>query len=222
MERNPSRGYTTTRVNPTRIDEGQDKEAATPRQTQTTRGLRSMLSTESLGNAARGPGRSLKADSTDIMQKTIRMNPPRSCLRILSDAIGPPDGDTTHRGLSEREGEQCNDKTRRKVIYSRLFRLTGRGSQYTTASSFSSFISMTSPTSGFGTAWRPCNARSCPSISRSHPRKILARSRTVLGARRLRTKHAERIPRIRILRLPPWEVSEDAPGVPKTVSPQTE
>lgn len=151
MERSPSQGYTATWVNPTRIHEGQEKEETTSRQTQLTRSLRSVLSTKSLGTAAQRPGRNIKSDNTDIAQGKIRINPPQSHLRIVFDATGPPDGDTPHLGLSEREAEQCDDKTKRKVIYPCLLRLTGRESLYTTASSYSTFVSMTPPASGFGT-----------------------------------------------------------------------
>lgn len=86
------------------------------------------------------------------------------------------------------------------VVYSRLLRLTDRGSLYTTAFSSSSLISIITLTSGFESARRPCNARCCPSSSGSHLKDIASMSRTVSGPWQLRTKHDERISRKRDLR----------------------
>lgn len=106
---------------------GQDKRATTPRQTKVTRSLRSILSVESSGTAGQGPGRSIEPDGTDVVQKTIRVSPLWSCVRLLFDATGPPNGDTPHRGPGKLKGKHCNDKTTRKATYSRLLRLTGSG-----------------------------------------------------------------------------------------------
>lgn len=155
MKRSTSRGYTAIWFISTRIDKGQNKKATTPWQTQVSRSLRSTLSAKSSGTAAQAHGRNIKSDGSDIVQKTTRMNTRQSCPRISSDAIGPPGSDTMHLGPSERKGKQCNEKTRRKVIHSRLLCLTGQESLYTAASSSSSFISSTSLTPDFRTAWPP-------------------------------------------------------------------
>lgn len=103
MKRNPSRSYITPRVSPARIDERQDKKTTIPRQTRVVRSTRHMLSTESLGTAAQKSGQSVESNGTDMVRKMTRMNPPWSCRRILSDATGPPDGETMHQSPSELE-----------------------------------------------------------------------------------------------------------------------
>lgn len=154
-----------------------------PRQTQMTRSPRSMLPAESLDTAAQNSGQKTKSDGTDIVQKTILTSPRRGCLLILCDAIRPPDNDTMYQGSSKRESGQCSNENRKNTICSRLVRLTGRRLLYTAASSSSVTILMTSPTSGFETAWRPYSTRYRPSNSRIQPSDILVRSRTVSGAR---------------------------------------
>lgn len=49
-------------------------------------------------------------------------------LTEFSDATWRPDINTTHEGPSRRESGVCSDETRRRIIYSRLLFLPGRGS----------------------------------------------------------------------------------------------
>lgn len=68
-----------------------------------TRSPRSMLLTESSGAAAQESGQNMKSGGTDIVQRTKRINPRRSCPRVFPDATGPPDGDIVHWGPDKRE-----------------------------------------------------------------------------------------------------------------------
>lgn len=176
MARNLSRGYTTPWVSPICIGEGSEKNAVLPQQTRMTQSPRSMLLTKLLGTTPQETRRIKKSGGSNIGQKTKLTSQPWSCVLIPSDTTGPPDDDTRYQGPSKRESGPYRDKDRKTTFFSRLFRLIGRGSLYTTATSSSSFISRNSPTSGIGTAWRPYNARSCPSNSWSHPNEVLATS----------------------------------------------
>lgn len=127
-----------------------------------------------------------------MVPKMISMRQPQSRPQTFSATTGPPDGDARQQRPSEQDSVQLSDKTKRRTIYSRLDRLTDGGSLCTTASLFSTIISIISSTFRFGNARRSCNARSCSSNSRTYPRDHLARSRTVPRALRLKTKHADR------------------------------
>lgn len=123
------------------------------------------------------------------------MNADGSCAPVSSGAFESLHSDTRHQDPSRRESEQHRHKNRKEVIYLDLLHLASWGSPYSIFSSSSFFIPTISPTFSFETAWRPCNARSRPSSPRSYRNEILAMSRPVLGARRLRTKHYELISR---------------------------
>lgn len=157
-----------------------------------------MLPIKQSTTSAREPERNLKSNCLNIVPKTTCVKPSRSCPQVLLASIQPRDGGTMHRDSSKRDGEQCKDRAEGQANYSRVLRLTDWGSLCTSASSFSFFISVTSPTSGLGTAWSPRNALSCPSGPQSNRRDISARSKNVLGAQQLRIKHVERISRTTI------------------------
>lgn len=94
-----------------------------------------MLSAKSLGTAEQESRRSTEVHGADIVQNSIGTNLPRSRLQLLFDATKPPGGETKHHCPAKREGGQCKEKLRRKVIHSRLRHLAGTGLDYTSASS---------------------------------------------------------------------------------------
>lgn len=75
-----------------------------------------MLSTESSGTGAQHSAQNVESDGTDKVQKKIRKKRLWGCLRILFDAIEPPDGDIMHPGPSKRGSGQCNGKTKEKLF----------------------------------------------------------------------------------------------------------
>lgn len=86
MTRNFSPGHTTPCDSLTRICNGREKKEVIPRQTQMTRSPQSILSIESQDTAAQESEQNTESDGTNILQKTIRVSPPRSCLLVSPEA----------------------------------------------------------------------------------------------------------------------------------------
>lgn len=89
----PPRRFTTTRVSPGRVRKETERKILLPCPTRAVQSARRMPLTESSGTAARGSGRSIDSRGTNKAQKTILMNPSRSCLVALSGTTGPLDDD---------------------------------------------------------------------------------------------------------------------------------
>lgn len=161
----------------------------------------------------RKTGQSRKSDSTNTVQNTTFTNSPWSCLLNSVDATGPPDCDPEYQGPSKQQNEQYRNKDEKTTIYLLLISLTGRDSSCASASSNAFFICRILPTLVSEPARRLCNAPSCASSSRDHPSDILglAGLRIVLGARRLKIKHAQQISLMKSSTLLPQKASKNAP-----------
>lgn len=135
MKRSLLQGYTTSLASPTLKCEDYDNKAINSRQTRMTLRPRSMLSARSSGTTAQTLGRDTKRSGTNTRQRKIHMCPPPGCLLSFSNAAASPHGYKVYRDPGKKESVQCSHKCRRTIFHSRLLRLTGRGTPYTSVSS---------------------------------------------------------------------------------------
>lgn len=138
-----------------------------------TRRAQSMLLTDFSEIVAKEIRQSAESNGASVVQETRLVIPPTSCLRLLSEGTGLPDGYTRYRGPRKRESGRYHDKNRKKTSCSRVLCLTDPGFPKTSASPSLSFMSVASLTYSFWSAWLPRNALLCPNSSRSHPSDIL-------------------------------------------------